>query len=164
MTWLHVNVDITELMKINNQQEEHIPLNRKVLKQVDKFTHLGSISTTSGETEDIKVQLRKARHIGPFNTLKPVWRSTISPPETSWGSSTTAMWYCYTGLRLGACQVHAIQQASDQVYINSCLRRILKIWCPQKIKNLRRPVGTSQIRYHHTGNCQKKEEMDWHTP
>ena len=83
MAGLPVNVDNTEVMKINYGREEEITLYGKELKGVGKFTYLGSsASTTRGRGGgwgsrgwDIKTLLWKARHA--LNTLKPVWRSTF---------------------------------------------------------------------------------------
>ena len=51
-------------MKISDQQQVQIPLNGNELKEVDKFTTLGSmISTTGGTDENIKACLGIARFV-----------------------------------------------------------------------------------------------------
>ena len=93
-------------MKTNNQQEEHVTMDRT---EVHKSTFLGSTSSTTGRTEeDIKPRLGKARHT--FSALILVWRSTIFSTRdklkifNSNGQDDTAVW-----VHNKACQLHATQ-------------------------------------------------------
>jgi len=53
----------TEALWINNHQQDPIRLNEEEVKEVDKFTYLGSIvSKDGGADEDIKSRIGKARH------------------------------------------------------------------------------------------------------
>ena len=42
-TGLKINVGKTEALRINNHQQDPIRLNEEEVKEVDKFTYLGSI-------------------------------------------------------------------------------------------------------------------------
>ena len=135
-------------MRINNDHETTVHLGDQEIEDVRKFIYLGStISKSGGTDEDIKARITKARFA--FTTLRPIWRSTNLQLRTKlrlfntnvksvllYGSET---WRLTKGLE------HKIQ-----VFINSCLRQILRIRWPDKITNEdlwdrtnQRPVGTT---------------------
>ena len=61
--------------RINNQQQDPVRLQQEEIKEVDKFTYLGSIvSKDGGADDDIKSRINKARHA--FRTLQPIWGSS----------------------------------------------------------------------------------------
>ena len=54
-TGLRINIGKTECMRLNNQQRDPIQLHQEVIKDVEKFTYLGSIvSKDGGADDDIK--------------------------------------------------------------------------------------------------------------
>ena len=72
---LQININKTEVMRVNNNRQEVIKLQGKEIKEADSFTYLGSVTSKDGETdEDIRNRISKARHA--FNTLRPIWRAT----------------------------------------------------------------------------------------
>ena len=72
---LQININKTEVMRVNNNRQEAIQLQGKEIKEADSFTYLGSVVSKDGGTdEDIRNRINKARHA--FNTLRPIWRAT----------------------------------------------------------------------------------------
>ena len=72
---LQININITEVMRVNNNRQEAIQLQGKEIKEADSFTYLGSeVSKYGGTDEDIRKRINKARRA--FNTLRPIWRAT----------------------------------------------------------------------------------------
>ena len=72
---LQINMNKTEVMRVNNNRQEAIQLQGKEIKEADSFTYLGSVvSKDGGIDEAIRNRINKARHT--FNTLRPIWRAT----------------------------------------------------------------------------------------
>ena len=68
-------------MRINTTQTDKLTIRDTEVENVEQFTYLGSIiSTTGGTDEDIKAQKRKGQQA--FTMLKPVWRSTTLRTST----------------------------------------------------------------------------------
>ena len=100
---------------------------------MDSFTYLGSILDNQGGTDaDVRTRIGKAR--AAFHQLKNIWGSsaigiitkirlfnTIVKPLPLYGAET---W------RTTVTTIKKIQ-----VFINTCLRKILKIRWPDKISN-----------------------------
>jgi hypothetical protein len=62
-------------MRVNNKQHAPIHLHKENIKEIDKFTYVGSvISKGMGMDEDIKSHINKTRHV--FRTLRPIWWSS----------------------------------------------------------------------------------------
>ena len=67
-TGLQINIGKTEVMRVNNRQQDPVQLHQEDIKEVDKFVYLGSMVSKDERTdEDIKCQMNKSRHA--FNTL-----------------------------------------------------------------------------------------------
>ena len=80
-TGLKINVGKTEALRINNHQQDPITLNGEEIKEVDKFTYLGSIvSKDGGADEDIRSRIGKARHAS--RSLNNIWRSSNLSTKT----------------------------------------------------------------------------------
>ena len=130
---LNINVAKTKVMRINTRCNKEIKLGNEPLETVDKFTYLGSIVTPSGGTEeDVNARINKAR--GAFTQLNKVWDSKMIRLKTKikifnsnvksvllYGSET---WF-----------LNKKQEDKLQVFINKCLKRILKIFWPNIIRN-----------------------------
>jgi hypothetical protein len=68
-------------MRINTTQTDKLTIRDTEVENVEQFTYLGSIISTTGRTnEDIKTRKRKAQQA--FAMLKPVWNSTILRTST----------------------------------------------------------------------------------
>ena len=72
---LQININKTEVMRVNYNRQEAMQLQGKEIKETDSFTYQGSVVSKDGGTdEDIRNRINKARHA--FNTLRPIWRAT----------------------------------------------------------------------------------------
>ena len=61
-TGLYINTQKTKTMRINGNQTDSIKINNTEVEDVQDFTYLGSVVSTSGSTdEDIKARKRKAQ-------------------------------------------------------------------------------------------------------
>ncbi|RUS72802.1 hypothetical protein EGW08_019439 [Elysia chlorotica] len=75
-TGLQINIQKTETMRTNEKQANPLLLEGKNIKEVDKFTYLGSVVDKHGGTEeDIKSRTNKARFA--FNSLRQIWNSSV---------------------------------------------------------------------------------------
>ncbi|RUS72298.1 hypothetical protein EGW08_019944 [Elysia chlorotica] len=74
-TGLQINIQKTEAMRIKEKQVNPLHLEGKNIKELDKFTYLGSVVDKHGVTEeDIKSRTNKARFA--FNSLRLIWNSS----------------------------------------------------------------------------------------
>lgn len=130
---LRINREKTKVMRINTNNIEPIVLQDGELDEVTEFTYLGSVVDTSGGTDkDIKVRIGKARTA--FNMLKKVWNAGEISKSTKiriFNSNVKSV------LFYGA-ETWRTTVASDkkiQSFINRCLRRIQRIFWPNRIRN-----------------------------
>ncbi|XP_055878515.1 uncharacterized protein LOC106074981 [Biomphalaria glabrata] len=73
-TRLLINKKKTEVMRINNRQENPIMLQGENILDKDHFTYLGSrVGKDGKDDDDILIRINKARFA--FSTLQTVWRS-----------------------------------------------------------------------------------------
>ena len=111
----------------------------KQIEEVDEFRYLGSIVSKKGETdEDIQVRIGKARQA--FAMLRPIWRSTALTTRTKlrfFGSNVKAV------LLYGAETWRLTKELKQklQVFINKCLRSILRIWSPPEESEMKNYGG-----------------------
>ena len=153
VTGLRTNVDETEMTRINSQQE------------VDKSTYLSSIvSTTRGNGERNQSLTGESKAYLQYPKTNMVWRSTILSAKEKpriFNSNVKAV------LQYGSETWFANSALSNrlQTFVNSCPRNILKIRWPEKKKKNQdwRHVGMNR-KSRHTGNCQKKVEVDCSYP
>nr|KAG5712555.1 hypothetical protein BaRGS_011529 [Batillaria attramentaria] len=113
------------------------------IKEVDKFTYLGSVVSKDGGTdEDIKSRTNKARHA--FRTLRPIWRSTALSLRNKiriFNSNVkSVLLYGSETWRTTKTSSHKLQ-----TFINRCLRNILNIRYPLVITNQDLWEGTRQV-------------------
>jgi len=103
------------------------------IEDVEGFTYLESIiSKTGGTEEDIKSWIGKARHV--FVTLKPVWNNRNILLKTK----LTIFNYNVGFVLVYGSETWMHTKALDsklQVYVNTCLRQILRIRWPGTISN-----------------------------
>ena len=130
---LQLNAAKTQVMKINTNNPNQIVANDVQIGEVNKFCYLGSIVAPDGGTEaDITARINKAKAV--FAQLSKVWNSSAVKIKTKlkifnsnvksillYGSET---WFLSTVL-----------ENKLQVFLNKCLRRILKIFWPRTISN-----------------------------
>jgi hypothetical protein len=132
-TGLNINKGKSKILKVNTANSTPIKLEGVELEEVESFTYLGSTVDKEGGTDaDIKTRIGKAR--AAFCQLKNVWSSTelttnvkirmfntIIKPVLLYGAET---WRTTT-----------TNMKRIQTFINTCLRRILRIRWPDKISN-----------------------------
>lgn len=132
-TGLKINVGKTEVLRINNHQQDPIRLNGEEIKEVEKFTYLGSIvSKDGGADEDIKSRISKARHAS--RTLKNIWQSSnLSSKNKIRIFNTNVKSVLLYGSETW--RTTKTNRKKIQTFINKCLRYILGIRWPEKISN-----------------------------
>ena len=130
---LHINVAKTKLMKLNTKSTRAVKIDEEPIEEVDKFTYLGSVVTPTGGTEeDINSRINKAR--AAFSQLNKIWTSNTIRLKTKlkiFNSNVKSV------LLYGSETWFLNKNLGDkiQVFVNKCLRKILKIFWPNKISN-----------------------------
>ena len=145
-TGLIINRKKTQLMNINiTPPIATISIEEEEIETVDNFTYLGStISKEYGVKKDMQARLNKAR--GAFCRLRPIWKSKQYSLKTKlklYNSNVkTVLLYgsecwCVTKKDMG----------KVEAFHNGCLRRLLNIFWPNKIRNedLYQRTGSSNI-------------------
>ena len=127
-TGLLINPQKTKTMRINTTQTDKLTIRDTEVENVEQFTYLGSIiSTTGGTDEDIKARKRKTQQA--FAMLNPVWRSTTLRTSTKLrlfnSNVKSVLLYGPETWRETASSIKALQ-----VFLNRCLRTILGVRCP----------------------------------
>lgn len=132
---LKINGPKTKIMRINNKNMNTIKLAGHSLEEVEKFTYLGSvIAVDGGSEEDVTTRIGKAR--AAFNILIKIWKtknislrtklkifnsnvkSVLLYGSETWKNNTTII-------------------SKLQTFMNHCLRRILGIFWPNTINNIK---------------------------
>lgn len=130
-TGLHININKTKNMRINNRSEARVMLDDQAIEEVDSFTYLGSVvNKTGGSDEDVRIRIGKAR--GAFNSLSKIWNSTAVRLKTKiklFNSNVKSV------LLYGSETWRHTKTIENklQVFINKCLRKILKVRWPEKM-------------------------------
>ena len=130
---LKIHNEKSKLLKVNSTSTHPISIKTKALEEVDSFTYLGSIVDKQGGTDaDIKIRIRKARIA--FQQLKNIWTSRNLSYKTKIRIFNTNV---KSVLLYGADTWRTTINTNKklQTFINSCLRRILKIRWPETIRN-----------------------------
>ncbi|KAK7095834.1 hypothetical protein V1264_005198 [Littorina saxatilis] len=133
-----------------------ITLNGEALQEVDNFTYLGSVVDKQGGTDaDVRVRIGKAR--AAFLQLKNVWASADLSINTKLRIfNTTVKSVLLYGAETWRTTVAITRKI--QTFINTCLRRILRIRWPDTISNKDLWQRTKQL-------SAKTLPVDWpHTP
>ena len=130
---LLINAAKTKILRINIDDNTPVLLDNEEIEAVNSFTYLGSIVNKEGGTEeDVNSRLKKARNA--FGMLTKIWRSTHIRTNTKikiFNSNVKSI------LLYGSESWSLTKKLESkiQVFINTCLRRILKIFYPQIISN-----------------------------
>jgi hypothetical protein len=120
-------------MRINTTQTDKLTIRDTEVENIEQFTYLGSIiSTTGGTDEDIKARKRKAQQA--FAMLKTVWRSTTLRTSTKLRLFNSNVKYI---LLYGSetWRETASSIKSLQVFLNRYLRIMLGVRWPDTINN-----------------------------
>ena len=130
---LKIHNEKSKLLKVNSTSTHPISIETKALEEVDSFTYLGSIVDKQGGTDaDIKIRIRKARIA--FQQLKNIWTSKNLSYNTKIRIfNTNVKSVLLYGAETWRTTINTNKKL--QTFINSCLRRILKIRWPETIRN-----------------------------
>ena len=140
---LKINTKKTKFITVNGNGNPEIQINNQSIEKVDKFCYLGSVINEKGGTdEDIKMRIGKAQYT--FNKLSKVWNSNNISRKTKiiiFNSNIKSV------LLYGAesWRDNKTQTKKLQTFINKCLRKILKVFWPNRITNLELWEKTNQI-------------------
>ena len=122
----------SKILKVNNNNTTPIRLEGEALEEVESSTYLGSVVDKLGGTDaDVKVRIGKAR--AAFHQLQKVWGSSELPRNTKiriFNSMVKPV------LLYGAERTTVTTMKKIQSFINTCLRRILRVRWPNTISNL----------------------------
>ena len=130
---LKVNPTKSKLMKVNTKDRRNIRINGENIEDVKEFTYLGSIiSQDGGAFSDVKSRIHKANAV--FIQLYPLWKSREITTKTKLrifrsNVKSVLLYGCETW------KVTAEITRSLQVFLNRCLREILRIFWPNIISN-----------------------------
>ena len=115
------------------KEDGAVNIGQKTVEEVEEFQYLGSIISKIGNTcADIKERISKTRHA--FMLLRPVWHTTSVSLKTKLSifssNVISVLLYGSETWRLTAMLINKIQ-----VFVYKCLRGILSIRWPEKIRN-----------------------------
>ncbi|GFR83524.1 hypothetical protein ElyMa_005977300 [Elysia marginata] len=120
-------------MKLNTAVNTTIIVARASIREVDSFTYLGSVIDKEGGTEnDVKARIGKARPA--FTMLKNIWSSKCICLNTKLRIFNSNV----KSVLLYGCETWRMVKSTNrklQTFINTCLRRILKIRWTDKVPN-----------------------------
>lgn len=132
-TGLKINIAKTKVLRINTENVCPFQIGGTVLEDVDSFNYLGSIiAKDGGSSMDIKNRIMKAKQA--YGQLKNVWKSSYISIRTKLRLFATNV----QSVLMYGCETWNMKQKdvqAIQVFINRCLRRILKIFWPNIISN-----------------------------
>ena len=132
-TGLNINGPKTQVMCVNATPDAPIIVNGETLDNVEEFTYLGSLVSKDNATEkDIKARLGKAH--GVFARLYTIWKSKQYSLKTKvrlYNSNVKSV------LMYGSeCwRVTVRDMKKINAFHNGCLRKICRIFWPEKISN-----------------------------
>jgi hypothetical protein len=132
---LEINIRKTKLMTVNNKKQPVIKIEGHQIENVEKFKCLGSIMTKEGGTEkDIETRVANAQNA--FHMLNRIWYSS----NLSKGYNIRIFNSNFNSVLLYGSETWKINKKlikELQVFVNKYLRKIMKIWWPNKIRNER---------------------------
>ena len=130
---LFVNVKKTEVMNINKNPSQPIKIGDSQIKEVNKFTYLGSvISNEDGAKADIETRINKARVA--FKSLQNIWKSRKYNLKTKLKVYNSNV---KTVLLYGSECWRVVQNEITKLnsFHNGCLRKICRVFWPNIISN-----------------------------
>ncbi|VDP46899.1 unnamed protein product [Schistosoma margrebowiei] len=130
---LSIHKGKTKVLKFKAENNNPITLDGETLEDVESFTYLGSIIDEQGGSDaDVKARIGKARVT--FLQLKNIWNSKqLSSNIKVRIFSTNVKAVLLYGAETWRTTTTTIKKV--QVFINSCLRKILNIHWPDTISN-----------------------------
>ena len=154
-------------MRMNSRREDKVMIGRAEVEDVEEFVYLGAtVTKEGGGTEDIKKRLNKAQ--GAFFNLRNIWNTRSIGRNTKIKLFKTLV----RPVLLYGCEAWKITAAEDKKldrFQFRCLRRILRIWWPQRIRKdtISQITGVKKIsdeirrrRWNWIGHVLRKERND----
>lgn len=130
---LKINFLKTKSMRILTENNTPIVVDGNILEDVSEFSYLGSIiSRDGGADADVVSRINKARHA--YASLGRIWQSSLISKKHKLRIFNTSV---KSVLLYGSETWKVTTTISNklQVFLNKCLRRILKIFWPLRISN-----------------------------
>ena len=132
-TGLKINTSKTQVTRINPTSNTPVTLNGKDLEEVDSFIYLGAtVSKSGGAADDMKRRLGLARIA--FNKLSKIWKDSHIGRKTKKIFRSNVV-----SVLLFGSETWKVTKGDEKrldVLLHSCLRRIFKIYWPEKISNI----------------------------
>ncbi|CAH8589616.1 unnamed protein product [Schistosoma haematobium] len=140
---LSIHKGKTRVLKFKTRNSNPITLDGETLEDVGSFTYLGSIIDEQGGSDaDVKARIGKAR--AAFLQLKNIWNTKeLSTNIKVRIFNTNVKAVLLYGAETWRTTTTTIKKV--QVFINSCLRKILNIHWPDTISNSLRWEKTNQL-------------------
>lgn len=130
---LHIHPGKSKVLRICSSSKEPITAKNRELEEVSTFTYLGSIVDELGGTDaDVKVRISKARNA--FVSLGRIWKDRSITTRTKCRLFNSNV----KSVLLYGCETWKLTKTllnKLQIFVNTCLRRILRIRWPDKIRN-----------------------------
>jgi hypothetical protein len=153
---LKINKIKTKIMRLNTKAATSIEVGSEIIEEVEDFTYLGSIiSGEEGVLKDVTSRVSKARSV--FVRLSKIWRSSSTTTETKLKIFSSMV----KPVLLYGCESWTVTEGIKhklQVFINRCLRTVLKIWWPRTITNEELWMKTGQVEIAHEI---RKRKLGW---
>ena len=129
---LKLNAQKRKVMRTNARREDKVMIERKEVEDVEEFVYLGAtVTKEGGGTEDIKKRLSKAQ--GAFYNLKKIWNTRSIGRNTKIKLFKTLV----RPVLLYGCEAWKLTAAEEKKldrFQFTCLRRILRVWWPQRMR------------------------------
>ena len=144
-TGLKINKTKTESLRINTTNYSAFNVGGEDIKDVTTFTYLGAtVTTTGGASEDISRRIGKARQA--YYRLRKIWNSGVIRRKTK----IRIFEACVVSVLLYGCTTWKMNEGDEHkldVFVHTCLRRILKIFWPTRMSNeeVRRIAGVQMV-------------------
>jgi len=130
---LKINYKKTKEMRINSDNNRSLKLENQVIDKVSEFQYLGCVMTEDGGAEqDVRNRINKAR--GAYIQLRCIWDSNVYSKKTKMNIFRA----CVLSVLLYGCETWLVTERIKQllqVFVNRCLRRIFRIFWPNRISN-----------------------------
>ena len=142
-TGLRISTKKTKVLKANTSNKDPVLIQGQALEEVSSFTYLGSTVDSSGGTDlDVQARIGKARTA--FVMLETIWKQgniSLTTKLRLFNSNVkTVLLY---GGETWKTSKHVLNKL--QVFVNKCLRRILNVRWPDKIRNEELWKRTNQV-------------------
>ena len=120
-------------MKWNANSRRKFQQERRDIEEVEKFVYLSAtVTSTGGAGEDIKAKLGKAQAV--FCNLKNIRRSS----QLSRNTKLRILKFSVLAVLLYGCETWRMIKSDEtkpKVFLQKCLRRILRIYWPIRVSN-----------------------------